>query len=101
MTDKYFGLIMAGGQGTRFWPYSTEKKPKQFLNIIGSQPLILQTFNRLKKFIKKGIDQYGSENLIIKPDCGFLPLKVFGEEDGYQIAIRKVKNMVLALNELK
>lgn len=45
---------MAGGQGTRFWPYSTEKKPKQFLNIIGSQPLILQTFNRLKKFIKKG-----------------------------------------------
>ena len=55
----------------------------------------------IKKFIKKGIDLYGKENLIIKPDCGFLPLKVFGEKDGYEIAINKVKNMVLALKELK
>ncbi|UCD00762.1 MAG: hypothetical protein JSV23_07695 [Promethearchaeota archaeon] len=56
----------------------------------------------LKKFIKRGIEQYGKENLIIKPDCGFLPLKeTFGEKDGYEIAIRKVKNMVLALNSLK
>ena len=30
-------LIMAGGQGTRFWPLSTEEKPKQFLNLIGSE----------------------------------------------------------------
>ncbi|MCK4779151.1 MAG: hypothetical protein KAT57_03140, partial [Candidatus Lokiarchaeota archaeon] len=56
----------------------------------------------LKKYIKKGIEQYGRENLIIKPDCGFLPLgQTFGENDGYEIAIRKVKNMVLALKELK
>jgi len=56
----------------------------------------------LKKYIKKGIEQYGRENLIIKPDCGFLPLgQAFGENDGYEIAIRKVKNMVLALKELK
>ena len=25
-------LIMAGGKGTRFWPVSTEEKPKQFYN---------------------------------------------------------------------
>jgi len=55
----------------------------------------------LKKYIRKGIEQYGRENLIIKPDCGFYPLKVFGENDGYEIAFKKVKNMVLALNELK
>jgi len=55
----------------------------------------------LKKYIRKGIEQYGRENLIIKPDCGFYPLKVFGENDGYEIAIKKVKNMILALNELK
>ncbi|MFX1304823.1 MAG: hypothetical protein ACFE9X_15830 [Promethearchaeota archaeon] len=55
----------------------------------------------LKKFIKKGIDQYGFENLIIKPDCGFFELRSFGEKDGYDIAIKKVKNMVLALKELK
>ncbi|MFX1329401.1 MAG: hypothetical protein ACFE91_14825, partial [Promethearchaeota archaeon] len=55
----------------------------------------------LKNYIKKGIEKYGSENLIIKPDCGFYPLKSFGEKEGYEIAIRKVKNMVLALKELK
>ncbi|KKM26365.1 hypothetical protein LCGC14_1585540, partial [marine sediment metagenome] len=41
------------------------------------------------------------ENLIIKPDCGFLPLKAFGDKEGYEIAIRKVKNMVIALKELE
>lgn len=58
---------MAGGQGTRFWPYSTETKPKQFLNIVGSEPLILQTFNRLKKFIKR-------ENIYIVADKKYLNL---------------------------
>jgi mannose-1-phosphate guanylyltransferase len=67
MADKYFGLIMAGGQGTRFWPYSTEKKPKQFLNIIGKKPLIHQTFFRLKKFIKK-------ENIYVVADKKYLNL---------------------------
>ena len=28
---------MAGGKGTRFWPLSTEEKPKQFLNLIGEE----------------------------------------------------------------
>ena len=58
---------MAGGQGTRFWPWSTEKKPKQFLNIIGKDPLITQTFNRLKKFIKP-------ENIYIVADRMYLGL---------------------------
>ena len=61
----------------------------------------IEDVNFLKKFIQRGIDSYGSENLIIKPDCGFLPLKAFGEKEGYEIAIRKVKNMVIALKELE
>jgi len=40
-------IIMAGGSGTRFWPASRESRPKQFLNIIGSRPLIEQTFHRV------------------------------------------------------
>lgn len=40
-------VIMAGGSGTRFWPASREGRPKQFLNIIGSLPLIEQTFHRV------------------------------------------------------
>ncbi len=39
---------MAGGIGSRFWPSSTSKKPKQFLDILGTgETLIQQTFRRL------------------------------------------------------
>lgn len=44
-------LIMAGGKGTRFWPLSTEKKPKQFLNLIGKETMIQMTVNRIKPII--------------------------------------------------
>lgn len=33
-------LIMADGKGTRFWPLSTGKKPKQFLNLMGNETMI-------------------------------------------------------------
>jgi mannose-1-phosphate guanylyltransferase len=41
-------VIMAGGSGTRFWPMSRKEKPKQFLNISGRDPLILETCDRVK-----------------------------------------------------
>ena len=53
MKNNHFALIMAGGQGTRFWPWSTAKKPKQFLSVVGDEPLLTQTYKRLKKFINK------------------------------------------------
>ena len=49
-----FGLIMAGGIGSRFWPVSTEKKPKQFLDILGMGKSLLQiTYERLCLTIPK------------------------------------------------
>lgn len=45
------GLIMAGGKGTRFWPKSTSKMPKQFLNLVGNETMIQMTFNRTSKVI--------------------------------------------------
>ena len=44
-------LIMAGGKGTRFWPLSTEEKPKQFLNLIGEDTMIQMTVNRITPII--------------------------------------------------
>ncbi|QAA34744.1 mannose-1-phosphate guanylyltransferase [Clostridium manihotivorum] len=44
-------LIMAGGKGTRFWPLSTEDKPKQFLNLLGDETMIQMTVNRIKPLI--------------------------------------------------
>ena len=40
-------LIMAGGQGTRFWPQSLEKRPKQFLKLAGKLTLLRETAERL------------------------------------------------------
>jgi mannose-1-phosphate guanylyltransferase len=43
-----FGLILAGGRGTRFWPRSRKSKAKQVLNFFGDQTLIQQTVDRLR-----------------------------------------------------
>ena len=44
-------LIMAGGVGSRFWPYSTPAKPKQFLKLINDKTMIQLTYERIKKLI--------------------------------------------------
>jgi mannose-1-phosphate guanylyltransferase len=46
-----FGLIMAGGQGTRFWPESTSKKPKQYLSLVSKQSLLEDTLDRLEGLV--------------------------------------------------
>lgn len=52
MNKNYYAVIMAGGVGSRFWPVSTPKNPKQFHDMLGTgQSLIQQTFNRLSKII--------------------------------------------------
>ena len=43
---------MGGGVGSRFWPFSKEDKPKQFLDFFGTGRSLLQsTFDRFKKII--------------------------------------------------
>lgn len=45
-----FGVIMAGGIGSRFWPMSQESMPKQFLDVLGTgKTLIQMTVDRLAK----------------------------------------------------
>ena len=78
-------LIMAGGKGTRFWPLSTEEKPKQFLNLIGEETMIQMTINRIKPIIpidrifvctgqmyvdlvKEQLPELPERNIIIEPE---------------------------------
>lgn len=77
-------LIMAGGRGTRFWPASTEEKPKQFISLINERTMIQETVNRLlplvsldhifictgkkyKDICRKQLPQLPERNIIIEP----------------------------------
>ena len=56
---NYYAILMAGGVGSRFWPVSKKKFPKQFHDILGTgETLIQRTFNRLARLIPE-------ENILI------------------------------------
>ena len=59
ITNNNYCVIMAGGIGSRFWPYSRKSKPKQFLDFFGiGQTLLQQTFDRYSKIVP-------AENIIV------------------------------------
>lgn len=50
--NNFYCVIMAGGMGRRFWPYSRKVLPKQFLDFFGSgQTMLQQTFDRYKQIV--------------------------------------------------
>ena len=60
-------VVLAGGAGTRFWPLSTQDKPKQFLTLLGDRSL-LQTGYRLASLIAP------SERILVLTNEAFVPL---------------------------
>ncbi|MFN5742045.1 MAG: mannose-1-phosphate guanylyltransferase [Planctomyces sp.] len=44
-------VIMAGGSGTRFWPQSRRKTPKQLLSLAGRRTMIQQTLDRCAAWV--------------------------------------------------
>ena len=77
-------LIMAGGSGTRFWPLSTNEKPKQFLDLVSEKTMIRETIDRIKDLIsvekifistnikyfdiiKKELPEISDRNIIFEP----------------------------------
>jgi mannose-1-phosphate guanylyltransferase len=51
--SKFYVVILSGGRGARFWPLSTDDKPKQFLNVFGGKSLLRQSVDRLKGVVPK------------------------------------------------
>ena len=50
--ENNYCVIMAGGIGSRFWPYSTAEKPKQFLDFFGTGKSLLQmTVDRFRPIV--------------------------------------------------
>ncbi len=85
MNKHHYVAIMAGGIGSRFWPLSRTKYPKQFLDILGTGETLLQsTYNRFKEFmytsnifivtsdeytelVKKQLPDIKDENILSEP----------------------------------
>jgi mannose-1-phosphate guanylyltransferase len=44
-------VLLAGGRGTRFWPRSRTRTPKQLLNIVGRETMLRETVARLEALI--------------------------------------------------
>tara|TARA_R110002096_G_scaffold206192_11_gene392423 strand:+ start:6941 stop:8014 length:1074 start_codon:yes stop_codon:yes gene_type:complete len=51
MASENFALILAGGSGTRFWPLSRHRRPKQLLQLFDEETLIEKTISRLDGLI--------------------------------------------------
>ncbi|MGK7344789.1 MAG: mannose-1-phosphate guanylyltransferase [Candidatus Nitrospinota bacterium M3_3B_026] len=79
-----YNVIMAGGSGTRFWPLSRRRMPKQLLRIIGEKTMIQDTANRLEKIappertlvitgavhadeVRKQLPDIPGENIVAEP----------------------------------
>ena len=78
-------LIMAGGKGTRFWPLSTDEKPKQFLRLISDRTMIQTTIDRILpivpierifvctsskylELVKNQLPELPESNIIVEPE---------------------------------
>lgn len=54
MNSNNYCVIMAGGIGSRFWPLSRQKQPKQFLDILGTDKSLIQlTFERFAQIMPR------------------------------------------------
>jgi len=85
MNKNLFVVLMAGGVGVRFWPYSRNSKPKQFLDVLGTGKTLLQsTFDRFlpvcpaenifvvtheehASLVKEQLPQLGDDQILAEP----------------------------------
>jgi mannose-1-phosphate guanylyltransferase len=79
-----WGVILAGGVGSRFWPLSTPTRPKQLLPLVNDESLLANTLSRLgpiippertlilttealRNGIRKVLPRVPAENIIVEP----------------------------------
>src|ERR1700733_10064026 len=69
----YYGLILAGGRGTRFWPRSRRRSAKQVLNVVGARSLIpperlwVLTNDHLRNEIVRQLPEIPARQILAEP----------------------------------
>ena len=90
---------MVGGRGTRFWPLSTKKQPKQLIDFNGKGPMIKITVDRLKPIIANEDFYIVTSKSIVNPIKKILPEihNIIGEPQGKNTApcIAMITGMLL------
>lgn len=83
-------VIMAGGKGTRFWPLSRNRLPKQFLTILGKKSLLSHTIRRLGSLVPRSqlwvVGNLDCEKAITKDTRGVNPEHILLEPMGRNTA---------------
>lgn len=74
-----YAVVMAGGVGSRFWPRSRERSPKQFLEIVGSGTMIQNTVARMQSIVP-AINTFVVSN-ILQQDLIFKQLPFIPKEN--------------------
>ena len=119
---------MAGGSGTRFWPVSTAKKPKQYTNLFSNKSLLQDTLCRIEalsmpneRYIitvqsqldlakEQAVEFLSENNIILEPEgrntapCifyGLLRLLHDGHDQDSVIAVLPSDHVILDLNGFK
>ena len=77
---NYYAIVLAGGGGTRLWPVSRKKAPKQLLSIVGDHTMIEYTYTRLRRLFE-------ADHIVIVPtkEYGNVIRKQLGAREKYHI----------------
>lgn len=120
MNKNYYVAIMAGGIGTRFWPKSRTRYPKQFLDILGTGKTLIQaTFDRYSKvvpveniyvvtakdyvdIVKEQLPEIAGENIVAEPfrkntaPCiAYIAFKIYQQNPDSVMIAAPADNMIL------
>lgn len=84
-SEHCYGVILAGGVGSRFWPISREDRPKQFLDFVGSgksflrmaferfrglvphENIIVVSLDRYRNLVMEHLPELDERNLLLEP----------------------------------
>ena len=118
-------VILAGGSGSRFWPYRRKNNPKQLLNIIGDKSMLQITVDRLHKLkstteiyiitrkelydiIIKDVKNIKPENIIIEPSAkntapaiGLVAQKIFIKNKNAIMGVFPADHLVVGHNNFE